>query len=271
MKVYARTKTIHDENCGRVPYNYNIATAIYGFHEMGFEIHLYNSLDEIYDKLEKGDIILDGIKQVEYCLKKFGIVPQECGVVPEVCADDNLGSNYGYYPEVLIPYLGRKIWKDNINHINANPETWGCFVKPVKEKRFTGRVINSPKDLVGCGSCYENYEVWCSEPVDFVMECRGFVYYDKMIDLRPYNGDFTYMKNLDTELIKKAVSEFVDSENRPLACALDWGVTKDGRTLFIEQNMFYSCAGYGLFHIDYAKMISACFSQLYGLPDECNF
>ena len=264
MKVYARCKTIHDENCGRVPYNYNIANAIYGFHEMGFEIHLYDRVDEIYDLLEKGDIVLDGIKQVEYCLNKFGIVPQNQCIVPQM-------ENYGYYPAVLQPYLGRKVWKDTINHINATPELWGNFVKPVKEKVFTGKVIRSAEDLIGCGSCYEDYEVICSEPVDFVFECRGFVYYDKMIDLRPYRGDFVHMKDMDTELIQKAVFEYVAQATRPNACALDWGLTKDGRTLLVEQNLFYACGCYGLNHIDYAKMISACISQMYGIPDECLF
>lgn len=33
-------------------------------------------------------------------------------------------------------------------------------------KKFTGRVINSPADLIGCGSCCENAEVTCSEVLD---------------------------------------------------------------------------------------------------------
>ena len=27
----------------------------------------------------------------------------------------------------------------------------------LKEKKIIGKIINSPKDLVGCGSCYEDY------------------------------------------------------------------------------------------------------------------
>jgi len=186
MKVYARCRTIHDEHAGRIPYNRNIAIAIEGFHEMGFEIYFYDRVDEIYDIYEKGDIVLDGIDQVDYCLNKFGLK------FPQI-----------EYPKCLEKYLGRKIWKDTINNINKCPELWGNFVKPIKEKKFTGKIINGPKDLIGCGSCYEDYEVLVSEPVDFIYEVRGTVYYDQMIDLRPYKGDWEHMNKLDTNLINK--------------------------------------------------------------------
>ena len=34
------------------------------------------------------------------------------------------------YPEALMPFLGRKIWKDTINSISGNEEKWsaGYFV-----------------------------------------------------------------------------------------------------------------------------------------------
>lgn len=254
MKVYARTRTIHDEHAGKVPYNVNIANAIQGFHEMGFEIHFYNTVNEIYDLYELGDIVLDGIDQVEYCLAKFGIVPKNID-----------------YPEILQPYMGRKIWTDTINNINTHPELWGCFVKPVKDKAFVGRVINSPKDLVGCGKHDENYEVLCTDAVEFIFECRGFIYYDELIDLRPYKGDWKNMKLMDTDLIEKAVKEFATWDERPMACSLDWGVTKDGKTVLVEMNSAYALGCYGLYSLQYAKMISACISQLSNTKDECNF
>ena len=167
MKVFARTKMIHDKHCGLVPYNINIATAIEGFHQMGIEIHLYDNVDEIYDLYEKGDIVLDGVRQVEYCLSKFGITPSDLD-----------------YPDVLKKYLGRKIWKDTIGNLDIKPFSNGYFVKSVKDKIFKGRVISSQNDLIGCGSIYKDIEVLCSEIVDFIFECRGFIYYDELVDLR---------------------------------------------------------------------------------------
>ena len=73
MQIFARLKKIHDQYCTSMPYNYNIANAMQGFQEMGFEIITYYSVNEIYDDFEFGDILLDGIDQVNYVLKKFDI------------------------------------------------------------------------------------------------------------------------------------------------------------------------------------------------------
>ena len=249
-----------------VPFNYNIANSLLGFLDMGINTKGYFKVDEIYDDFQFGDILLDGIDQVEYVLKKFDIVLE----------DEN-------YPEILQPYMGRKVWKDTINNINTHPELWGNFVKPIKDKRFTGHIINSPKDLIGCGSIYEDYEVLVSEPVEFVYECRGFVYYDEMIDLRPYKGDYTYMQYMDTNIIKQAMEDWKTWENRPTVCSLDWGVIRIKnkhileadeyvyKTVFIEKNSFSATACYGLYSIDYAKMVNAYFTRAYNIEDDCHF
>jgi hypothetical protein len=145
----------------------------------------------------------------------------------------------------LKPYLGRKIWKDTINHISSNEELWsaGYFVKPIKEKAFTGKVISSIKDLVGCGSCYEDYEVLVSEPLDFVYECRGFVYYDELKDLRPYKGDYKYMKYIDTDLIAKAMEDWKKWDERPNSCSLDWGIIRVKEPIEHEFKSNYTMSG----------------------------
>ena len=255
MRVFARMKSINDPFCKRMPFNYNIATAMHGFHDMGIEIIEYNTVGEIYDEYRRGDIVLDGIQQVEYCLAKYGIKPFN---------DD--------YPEIFQPYMGRKIWTDKLSNVTNISSEKGIFIKPLREeKKFIGRVIKSPTDLVGCGCQNDDTEIVCSEPVDFVFECRGFFYYDDLIDLRPYKGDWRQMKNLDTNLIDEAVKKYANSEDKLNACSLDWGVTSDGRTLFIEQNLFFACGCYGLQQNQYAKMISAYISQISDIPDECMF
>lgn len=47
-----------------------------------------------------------------------------------------------------------------------------------------------------------------------------------------------------------------------MACSIDIGVTKDGRTLLIECNDAYSLGAYGLVDYKYAKLLSARWSQL---------
>lgn len=254
MIVYFKCVDIKDKGCGLVPWSRNAASAVMGFHKMGIECCQYTDLREIEDKFTREDVLIDGIAQVNYILGKMGIVPEEYD-----------------YPTVLQGYMGRKFFESTINTVNSSPELWGNFVKPVKDKLFTGRVINSPKDLIGCGTYGEDNAVLVVEPVNFVYESRGFVYYDKMIDMRGYAGDWHIMRQLNTDVIDRAMQDFVQWDKRPNACAIDWGVTREGKTLLVEVNSFSATAGYGLDDIMYAKMISAYFAQCLGVVDICKF
>lgn len=250
MKIYAKVRSSeYNINLFHSP---NISCAVYGFKEMGFEIIPYELISEIYDLVTDEDIVLDYIDQVNTIFSKFNIF----SYLPD-------------YPEVLSPFLGRKIWMDKINSINKNPNKWGIFCKPVKDKVFTGRVINNTRDLIGCGSCYENYDVYCSEVLDIKREWRGFIYYDNLIDLRPYTGDWHY--NYDSKVIDLCIDSFKSWNERPVACSIDFAVTSDSKTIFLEMNDCYALGNYGLRNLDYAKMISARWSQLFGRRDECKF
>lgn len=253
MKIWAKTRPNEHFTVFHSP---NISHAVSGFRELGAEIVTYNTIDEIYQWVTPDDVVLDYIDQCLTIFDKFGKHPH---------LED--------YPEVLRTFLGRPIWKDTINSINCNPDKWRVFVKPVKEKAFTGKVINGPADLVGCGSCYENYEVLCSPILNIKREWRGFIYYDKLIDLRPYSGDWHY--NYDTKVIDNVIEAFKTWENRPAACSLDFAVIEDAdgeqHTIFLEANDAYALGNYGLYCIDYAKMISARWSQILDRPDEFHF
>ena len=84
---------------------------------MGAEIVKYEVIDEIYNIVTAEDIVLDYIDQVQTIFSKFHVKP--------ICED---------YPAQLKPFMGRNIWTDYIDSINANPEKWGVFVKPVRDK-----------------------------------------------------------------------------------------------------------------------------------------
>lgn len=143
---------------------------------------------------------------------------------------------------------------------------WPVFVKPVKNKKFTGRVINSTADLIGYGSCYDNAEVTCSEVLEILSEYRVFVRYGKTIDVRRYKGDWRVYP--DYKVIEACVNDYTDS---PYGYAIDFGVTKDGKTVLIEVNNTCSLGSFSLYCIDYAKLLSARWSELMGTEDECNF
>lgn len=249
MAVYVRTKSNGEYH------SYNFSHAVYGFREMGAEIIKYESVKEIYDCVNVDDIVLDYIDECQYIMGKFGVSPS--------CED---------YPEQLKHFMGRRVWKDKINSINSNPDKWGVFVKPMKDKAFTGLVVNGPKDLIGCGSASENYDVLCSDVLNIKREWRCFITYDSVVDIRPYKGDYHY--NYDPSVVDQIIDAFRMIPNRPMGCSVDIAVVeKDGKTetIFLEMNDGYALGNYGLQYLDYAKLISARWSQLLNRQDEFDF
>ena len=242
MRVFIQTK----EN-GKF-HNDNFFKAYLGFSEMGLEIITFSNNKELCaSNIE--DVVVGYVGTVRSRLNDFGITAPEMD-----------------YPEELEKYLGRKVWKSRIDTINCNPDLWPLFVKSLEDKKFTGVVVRSAKDLISCGSCYENAECQCSEIVNFVAEWRVFVRYGKILDVRPYKGDWRI--HFDADIIESAVNEY---KSAPAAYAIDFGVTDDGRTLLIEVNDGYALGSYGLFYPDYSKLLSARWAELTNTTDECDF
>ncbi|MDY4588694.1 MAG: ATP-grasp domain-containing protein [Oscillospiraceae bacterium] len=231
-----------------IPCNYNFMNAYQGFREMGFETVMFNQRCDLNEsKLE--DVVVGYVDTVRYALDRFGITAPEMD-----------------YPDELNAYLGRKIWSAKINEIAGSPELWPIFVKPVEDKQFTGVVVNSPKNLIGAGIYGQNQPVLCSEVVNFVSECRCFVRYGKILDVRHYRGDWRVRP--DHVTIEKAVRDFTCA---PAGYAIDFGLTDKGETLLIEVNDGYALGCYGLVYLDYAKLLSARWAELTGTTDECAF
>lgn len=259
-RVYLKTK-FDNEMKMEIPHSVNIANAMYGFRDMGAEIIPYHNIDEIYDRVNREDIVLDYIGQCNSIFSKFGVEPS----IPD-------------YPKVMDKFLGRKVWKDTINSISRSEEKWsaGYFVKPVRSKAFTGKIISSISDLVGCGNYSEDYDVLVSEPLDICAEWRCFIIYDEIVDVRPYGllldrSRKSYRYHYDFKVLDSMMEAFISWEKRPTACSLDICVTKDGQTLLVEINDAYALGCYGLASIFYAKLISARWSQLLGVKDEYKF
>lgn len=141
---------------------------------------------------------------------------------------------------------------------------------------FTGKIISSISDLVGCGNHSEDYEVLVSEPLDICAEWRCFILYDEIVDVRPYGllldrNRKSYKYHYDFKVLDYMMEAFISWEKRPTACSLDICVTKDGQTLLVEINDAYALGCYGLASIFYAKLISARWSELLGVKDEYKF
>jgi hypothetical protein len=228
----------------------NTFIAYEAYRQMGWEMVAFNQ--EIgFTDLQRENVVVGYVDGVQKALQHLGITPP---IEPN-------------YPEELTPFLGRKIWRSTIGAIANQPENWNIFVKPATaSKAFTGRVIRSTKDLVGCGNSQSDLPVWCSELAEFVTEWRCFVRYGQILDVRHYAGN--WRSRPDTQVIEAAVQQYTSA---PAGYAIDFGLTTDGRTLLVEVNDGYAIGAYGLFYIDYAKMLSARWAEMTGTEDCCNF
>lgn len=73
---------------------------------------------------------------------------------------------------------------------------------------------------------------------------------------------------LRKQLVEHCIRDYT---SQPAGYAMDFGVTDKGETVLIEVNDGFAVASYGLFHIDYAKFLSARWAELTGTEDELNF
>ncbi len=110
-------------------------------------------------------------------------------------------------------------------------------------------------------------DVWCSEPINIVAEWRCFVRYGRILDIRPYKGDY-YNYHYDFRVIENCISDY---KTAPAGYAVDFGVTDDDRTILIEVNDGYALGSYGLLYYDYAKLHSARWAELTGTKDFYDF
>ena len=76
------------------------------------------------------------------------------------------------YPVELKKYLGRRIWQTTIDQILDDPENRPVFVKPVREKRFTGTILRTENDCPPMSYCHLDEPVICSEVIEFLREWR---------------------------------------------------------------------------------------------------
>lgn len=226
-----------------------MVTGIEAFYHMGFEIIEVEHFDDL--AVSPHNIFFGSISFVQTALNKLDFeIPEHID-----------------YPGCLSKFYGRKITESTIDKIANNLELWNVFVKPRhKLKKFTGRHIKTTYDLIGCGDIDADVPIWVSEPVEFISEWRVFVRYKEILGVKLYKGD--WRNQYDYKIIEEAVNLY---ENAPAGYAIDFGLTADGRFLIVEVNEGYAIGSYGLFYIDYAKLISARWAEMTQQEDQCNF
>src|SRR5262249_43756186 len=128
-------------------------------------------------------------------------------------------------------------------------------------KHFPGGVLTGAADLPRIQRLDDAFALQAADPVVFVTERRYYVYRNRVVGLAHYRGDCFIVP--DGPGFRRAVAEYTTA---PVACALDFGVASDGRTLLIEVNDAFALGAYGLDSVVYADMLEARWLQMVGGP-----
>ncbi len=231
-------------------YNVNAFVAYEGFKHFGFEIEKYIDVKNILDKNPQ-DIIVGGIGNVRKRIELLGIKRNQQEID---------------YPNELKKYLNRKIWKSTLEEV-LRQKQFNIFIKPdIDTKKFAGRVFKNELDFIGLIDEESPTKILCSEIVNFKTEFRCFIRYKQILDIRRYKGDWDKSINLD--IVENAISDF---ESQPNSYALDFGITDNNKTLLVEVNDGHSLGSYGISSQNYAKFLSARWSELTNTIDYLNF
>ncbi len=229
--------------------NISAYTGIEAFYNMGFEIMDVTNPKDI--QIKEDHVFLGSIRFIHEALELLHIK------IPEPLD----------YPDQLQAFFGRSIYSSTISQISNHPDSWNVFIKPKGSlKKFTGRLVTSTTDLIGTSDYEKDTPIWISERINFIAEWRAFVRYGEILGVRQYKGDWRC--NYNHKTIERAVTAFTSS---PKAYALDFGLTDEGKLLVVEANEGYAIGSYGLFYVDYAKLISTRWCELTGQKDLCNF
>jgi hypothetical protein len=87
------------------------------------------------------------------------------------------------------------------------------------------------------------------------------VHRQKVIGIGHYAGDV--FRPPEAQVVRDAVRDY--AVEAPVAYAIDFGVTEEGRTLLVEVNDAYALGCYGLHPTPYANMLEDRWRQIVGL------
>ena len=221
--------------------------AYQGFKALGFKPVFFTDELELIDS-QPNDLVVGRVSTILRKLDSFDIS------VPDYD-----------YPEELSQFLGRKTWTDTLDNVIHNPDKWPVFIKPKRDKVFTGFVLRDANDIPNLHKAVENEPVFCSDLIHFQAEWRVFVRYGNVIAVKPYKGDWKVQ--YDPVMIEKMISCFTSA---PAGYSMDIGVTEKGETVLVEINDGFALGTYGIDPVEYAKLLSARWCELVHIHDECD-
>ncbi len=230
-------------------YSVNGYVAWEGFTHRGWEIEFFETEETTIRDFDPETVVMGGGETVRRILKRLGLE------VPLLDA----------VPEALKSYAGRKVELTSLGEVRRMIEAdqGPLFVKPVPQdgKLFNGQVLTAFRDLIPTSHLEDSLPVIFSTVVNFVSEYRCFILRGEIAGVRHYKGDYRIAPAWD--VVDQAVRDWPEA---PVACSLDFGVTREGQTLLVEVNDGYSLGAYGLGSITYSRIIEDRWMEMVGLP-----
>ena len=221
-------------------YDQNCYSVYHGCSKLDIPIVRYKAIYSVTDNAPT-DLVVGAFSDVKVALERLGV-----NLLP---ID---------YPDELLPFTGRKIWKSTQFTITSHPDYWHVFVKPVEDvKRFRGTILDKSEDLIKLGGGLEDIEVWCSEKVNFLAEWRIWILDGKIIGINPYRGRWDLYP--DPKVLQQAVNAY---HSAPRAYALDFGITDKRETLLVEVSDAYALSSFGLDSVLYTKILMTRWQEL---------
>ena len=231
--------------------NENAYSLAYGLRLLGVEVRPFDFADLEKLPLTRSTLVHGGIYTVKRALEIVGRTP------PGVCG--------GLPPSELLPFYRRRVWATNMGEIRKRLDTDDpVFVKPLhSQKAFNGHVTSGRiHDLLQTVGFEDEFEVLCSEPVQFVSEYRCFVHKGDLIGMKHYKGDFTRI--VDANVVKQAIKAW----KGPVSYSLDFGLMMTDevtqgqdeygywlQTALVETNDGFALGAYGLPSAQYANFV----------------
>lgn len=215
-------------------------SAYMGFREKQADIIFFEDIEEV--PASRRNIVVAYIEDTNKYLERMGIEPKKALNIPK---------------EIEM-YAGREIRYMTMTEFKVDSQL-PIFVKPARRsKEFQAGVLTKQesKDIF-FKEHSDDTPVLVSEVVDFISEYRGYVIDGILKGIKHYMGDFRVFP--DMNVVDAAIAAYT---TQPAGYSIDFGVTKDGRTLLIECNDGWSLGNYGLNDVTYSTLLAKRWIQL---------
>ncbi len=97
------------------------------------------------------------------------------------------------------------------------------------------------------------------ESIEWVSKWRCYICYDEIIGISFLKGDWHGI--YDSKIVDQILESFKSWNQRPMACAIDFVMTNEGKTILIECKDVFEIESNDLSNFKYARFLSARWSQ----------